>query len=536
MRKKAIKSHSFGERIFRFFLYAASGALTALPLVFPVLWFIGWVAPAPVLYCELYKKPPKDTYIRSYFRGMSFFWFFGVLIFHWFFGLYPLDFLGFESTDAMITVLLASLGIPLLQALVSSLIFVGLAFIRKSDSLSRHPLLSGIFCASLFASGEYMHTLTPFGVPWGRLAVGQTGWLPIIQSISLFGSYFITFLMILFVFLTVRAFAEHKGGNKKKAIVSLSIALFIFFSNITFGCVKMAIPEKNTDTVNVAAVQGNIRFEDKWADKAAHTMDIYGQLTEECSNNGAELIIWPETALPYDMTESYRMENYFSELGKAVNCEVIVTCFESDKNGVYNTARLVTADGTIDDTVYKKRHLVPFGEYIPLEGFVTAVFPPLTELCSTMEQITPGSETEIIETKNGKLGMLICFDSIYEDLCRQSSNDGAELIAISTNDSWFTGTCALQQHHAQARLRAVENGRYIVRSANTGISSVISPTGEITDALEENREGYVVSSVRFIKEKTLYTVTGNVFLLLCFLYLPLFVLYVLIDKKKRKKK
>ena len=114
-----------------------------------------------------------------------------------------------NQVDEYVAELAEQFKVPLLEspeitsALVSSLIFVGLAFIRKSDSLSRHPLLSGIFCASLFASGEYMHTLTPFGVPWGRLAVGQTGWLPIIQSISLFGSYFITFLMILFVFLTV---------------------------------------------------------------------------------------------------------------------------------------------------------------------------------------------------------------------------------------------------------------------------------------------------------------------------------------------
>lgn len=536
MKKKAINEHSFGESVFRFFLCAGSGSLTALPLVFPGLWFIGWIAPAGVLYYELYKTPRKDTYFSSYLRGMSFFWFFGLVVFHWFFGLYPLDFLGFDPADAVIIVILASCGIPLLQSLVSSFIFVCLAFIRKNESISRHPLLSGLFCASLFAASEYLHTLTPFGVPWGRLAVGQTGWLPIVQSVSLFGSYFITFIMILFAFLAVRAFFENKNGNKKKAILSISLALFIFIANITFGCIKMAIPEKDTDTVNVSAVQGNIRFEDKWADKPAHTMDTYLRLTKESAESGADLIIWPETAIPYDLTESYRMENYFSEVGIATKSQVIVTCFESDETGVYNTARLVTADGEIDDTVYKKRHLVPFGEYIPMEDFVTTVFPPLTELCSSMEQLTPGNKTEIIETENGKLGMLVCFDSIYEDLCRQSSFDGAELIAISTNDSWFKGTCALNQHNTQARLRAIENGRYIVRSANTGISSIISPKGEIIDALEEDREGCIVSSVRFIKDKTLYTVTGNLFVFLCFLYLPLFVLYALITKKKRKNK
>jgi len=228
------------------------------------------------------------------------------------------------------------------------------------------------------------------------------------------------------------------------------------------------------------------------------------------------------------------MNEFYGLLSDETECEIIVTSFESDGKRLYNTARLLSPDGTVGDTVYKKRHLVPFGEYTPLEDLIKTVFPPLAQMSAIEVPLSPGEGTEIIETENGKVGCLICFDSIYENLCIESVRDGAALICISTNDSWFSGSTALRQHNAQAQLRAVESSRYVVRSANTGISSVIDPDGRILDSVGDSTEGYATADVAFIESRTLYSLTGNLFVGLSFAYSCFVAVFSIIENKKRE--
>ncbi|MFY9381786.1 MAG: apolipoprotein N-acyltransferase, partial [Eubacteriales bacterium] len=170
-------------------------------------------------------------------------------------------------------------------------------------------------------------------------------------------------------------------------------------------------------------------------------------------------------------------------------------------------------DGIIKDNIYYKRHLVPFGEYVPLQKFIETVIPPLANLVMTRDPVLPGTNSAVHITPYGKIGSLICFDSIYENLSADSVRDGAEIIAISTNDSWFDGTVALRQHVAQAVLRAIETDRYILRSANTGISCVISPSGDILSATENGERAYFVLDVAPRNTETLYTKTGNIIII-----------------------
>lgn len=519
-----------------FLMYCASGMLCALPLLIPSLWIIGWAAPAPVLFCELCQKREKDSYVCAYLRGMSFFWFFGVVVFYWFSELYPLDFLGFTTSEALITVILATCGIPLLQAIVPAFGFVFICFVRKRSFCKFHPVLSSLLFASLFVLGEFSNTLTWAGVPWGKMAVGQVGFLPIVQSASLFGSYFITFIMIFAASLLALSVSSATKKERKRAIIFASAALMVFLSNLVFGAVRMALPERSEDKITVAALQGNIRFEDKWADKEGHTMAVYERLSKEASDKGADLILWPETAIPYDYSYNWRMSVFYDDLAPYTDSEIIVTSFESEGDKLYNTARLLYSDGTVSDTVYKKRHLVPFGEYTPLEELIAAVFPPLAEMSAIEVPLSPGEGTEIMETAGGRVGCLICFDSIYETLSLESVADGAELLCISTNDSWFSGSSALRQHNAQAQLRAIENNRYIVRSANTGISSIISPKGEIIDSVGDSKEGYAIGDVAYIQERTLYSLTGNMIVWLSLSFIAFTCVLAFIENKKRDKK
>ncbi|MBR6676921.1 MAG: apolipoprotein N-acyltransferase [Clostridia bacterium] len=534
-KEKAIKLPS---ALLRFFLYALCGILSGLPVAVPAFWPLGWLAPIPVLFSEIWMRPKKDRLIFAYGRGFLYFWVFGVTVFFWFTSLYPLDFLGFDKASAAIVVILACCGIPMLQATVSGLLFVIICIMRRIRAFDRHPFLSAVATALLFPVFEYFHTLTWAGVPWGKLAVGQTGCLYIVQSVSLFGSYFITLIIYAFSALAALGIKYLIKGDRHRAAICAVICAAVFLSNLLFGAVYMTATDtslENEDKITASAIQGNIRFEDKWGDKEWHTMELYKRLTLEASDNGAQLIVWPETAIPYDYSFNPRMERLFKDLSAKTDAEILVTFFESENGCLYNSARLLDSKGVISEAAYKKRHLVPFGEYTPLEELINTLVPPLAEMSAIADPLSPGNSTAIMETQNGRLGTLICFDSIYEALCLESVRDGAELIAVSTNDSWFSQSTALGQHNAHSQLRAIEHRRYVVRSANTGISSIITPTGHITDSLGDGLEGFVTGQVSYLGGRTLYTSIGNIIVPLCALLSCAFIIFTLTEKGKAKK-
>ncbi|MBQ3527479.1 MAG: apolipoprotein N-acyltransferase [Clostridia bacterium] len=521
----------------RFFLYALSGALTALPMIAPSFWFVAWVSVAPVLYLESFSKE-KASYPSAYGRGMSFFFVFGLFNFYWFWELYPLDFLGFEKGAALLVVILASVGIPLLQGAVSSFYFVILSFMKRRGFFESHPFLGLLFSAFLWPIFEFCHTLTFLGVPWGRLCAGQTSFTPSIQSASLLGSFFVSFLMILTSATLAFAIKEFKRKSVKRAFLFSSLAILVFASNLVFGVIRIekVETELSPDTT-VACVQGNIRFEDKWVGKAQYTLDLHRNLTIEAAEEGADIVLWPETALPYDISEDPYLENSICEIAKDADCTLIATAFSRDSRGrLYNTARLINNKGSQVGDIYAKRHLVPFGEYTPYEDLIRKIAPPLADLSAIDDPVTPGESTALFETDKGKIGSLICFDSVYEDLCRKSVLDGAGLICVSTNDSWFSGSSALRQHNSHAILRAVENKRYVARAANTGISSIISPTGKVLTSLGDSEEGVITEKVSFIEDTTLFTILGNVFIPVCAVFCLINIIYASIESLKRKKK
>ena len=180
----------------------------------------------------------------------------------------------------------------------------------------------------------------------------------------------------------------------------------------------------------------------------------------------------------YNVLNDREICNFSSDLAVRCNATVVVGGFVEGEELDENSLIFVSPDGSIEEKVYSKRHLVPFGEYVPLRKLITTLIPPLAEISMLSEDLAPGTDSNVVDTAAGKLGGLICFDSIYETIALDSVRDGAEIIVLGTNDSWFLDSAAVYMHNAQAKLRAVETGRYIVRSANTGISSIIDPSSE----------------------------------------------------------
>ena len=220
-------------------------------------------------------------------------------------------------------------------------------------------------------------------------------------------------------------------------------------------------------------------------------------------------MLWPESIIRHALEGDYGLKLYFFDLAEKTNATQVVGAFSS-KDGFYNSLFLIYPNRTISEEIYHKRRPVPFGEYIPYPELFDALLPTLTEISALSFDIIPGDSTSLFHTKDGLLGGLICFDSIYPALARQSTLDGAELLLLSTNDTWFDGSFAKNMHLSHAQLRAVENGRTVIRCGNTGISAAIDAHGRIYAETPPDEAAYFTVSASLYKSPTLYTRLGDV--------------------------
>ncbi len=499
-----------------------SGAvLTALTIVFPVLGFLEWVSMIPLL-IGVYRLCESDGcgLWRAYRYGFLTVYAFYFVIYHWIINLYPLDFIGMDELSSAAVVAVGWLGLPILQAVLGGLIFLLFRLMHRLPIFHRYALLRPFAFAALWVVFEWSATVGWTGVPWGRLCLGQIEYLPILQSASLFGSYFVSFLLLLVNGLLAYAFLY-----RTRTTVCAITAAALLVGNLTFGMIARLIPERvRGDAIQAAVIQGNISSYEKWSSDISYIKSVYGDLTRQAAAEGAQLVVWPESALPYDIGYENSKREFVCDLAKECNITLIVGAFYYDEDGNgYNALVCVDPDGTMHDVFYAKRHLVPFGEYVPMRNLIMTLIPPLAELSALGEDLFPGSDSALFETEWGEIGSLICFDSIYERLTLESVRDGADLMIVSSNDSWFYDSAAVYQHQAQAQLRAIESGRYLLRAANTGISTAISPKGDRLLWIDPLEQGYGVTSVYPQNGATLYTLIGNTFVVLC----AVFVIFVL---------
>ncbi len=505
-----------------FLLLAAGGLLTGLTLVCPTVGFLEWLTLVPVgIFLLDCATDPTLRLRRLYGYGLFFFLSFYLVVFHWFVNLYPLDFIdGMTKGAALAVVLVAWLGLSLLQALMGGLLFVALGAVFRSRLARRIPFLRPFLGAGAWAVYEWTQTLGWWGVPWGRLPLGQAKYLIGLQTASWFGSYFVTFLLVAvnfcLAYLACGLLAKDKETHMpllKKTCTAVAIMLVFQYGAGTVIWLTGAGDEAKT--VRVAVVQGNISSHEKWsASSIKRTRQVYRDYTIKAAEEGARIVVWPETSLPYVIEEDNAIGAFVSDLAVDANTTILVGAFTECEKGEYNSIICFTPDGKMLETVYSKRRLVPFGEFVPLRGLIETLIPPLAELVMSEGDVLWGEGAEIFELEEGAVGSLICFDSIYEGLTRESVSEGAELICLSTNDSWFTDSVALYMHNAQAQLRAIESGRYVARAANTGISAVISHRGEVLRELAPLVDGVLTEDVAMRSNTTLYTAIGNLFVYL----------------------
>lgn len=375
--------------------------------------------------------------------------------------------------------------------------------------------LGGLWLApATWVATEVLRRWVLGGFPWVLLGSSQAGVVPVVQVASLAGVYGLSALVALG---SVGA-AHVVAGRGRSRWVSPLAAAAVVAGLAAWGSVRADRGDLTTagTPLRVGLAQGNIRQEQKWnASLAPRILETYLELTRQAAAEGARLVVWPESATPFyyehDLLGHAAIRTTVRDTG-------ITLLLGSDHYEAgnppryYNAAFVVRPDGNTAG-VYRKMHLVPFGEYVPLRRLLFFVSP----LVEAVSDFSPGTDPLVVPTAEGRLSTAICYEVVYPDLIARFVRGGSQLLTTITNDAWYGRSSAPHQHFWQASLRAVEQGRYLVRAANTGISGIIDPYGRvvITSALFER--DVLVGDVRLLDGRTFYGRTGDAFAYACLL-------------------
>jgi apolipoprotein N-acyltransferase len=359
---------------------------------------------------------------------------------------------------------------------------------------------------------EYAQSLSPFGgLPWNLAGYSQSAYLSLIQFADIAGVFGVSFLL-LWTNTALVWFVYHRGA--RIACAPLAAALLMIGACFLYGGIMRRHWENATGQYRAAILQGNISYEDPEPILSDMFRRGYVQMADRLGPGGAHLLVLPESPTPvaFQYDASYRTA--LEELSRRFSFGLIfnnIRSVETDSGWNYfNSAYFLDGSGWLTG-IYDKIHLVPFGEYIPLKK----LFFFAETITKDVGEFRPGKDYRIVEVGRHPANAIICFEAVFPDLVRRFVNEGSRLIVNLTNDGWYGNSSAPYQHFAIARFRAIENRRYLIRAANTGISAVIEPSGKVQSPTNLLQEAVSRGTFSFIEKKTLYTRYGNVLVFLC---------------------
>jgi len=416
---------------------------------------------------------------------------------------------------------------PVVALLVNALLVAYLALFPATFAVVTRRIVAGIgpkgllVAPAVWVATELGRTYLFSGFPWVLLGYSQAGVLPIAQLASVVGVYGVSALAAgVGATLAYGASAAWSGvGTRRRSegfpwspFVPALAMLGIVVAVAAWGSLRLADGELTRDgvAVRVGLVQGNVDQAEKWDPRRAEAIfQEHIDLTRRAIGEGADVVIWPESATPFTFEEDSAGADEVRALAREAQVSILLGSDEIERGEptrYFNSAFLVRPDGSTAG-VYRKMHLVPFGEYVPLKRVLFFAAP----LVEAVADFSPGAQAVLLPLDGHPVSTAICYEIVYPDLVRRFVAGGSELLTTITNDAWFGRTSAPYQHFAQASMRAVENGRYLVRAANTGVSGVVDPYGRVIVESPIFEPAVLVSQVRFRRPRTLYTRTGDVF-------------------------
>jgi apolipoprotein N-acyltransferase len=493
----------------RLALSVCSGLTLALAFPKLELTIVVWFALVPLLFA-IDGIPLLMVFAYSWLQGFVFF----VAT------LYPIPFALVTYGHASIMAALAKL--VLLGALeglsIASAFSVG-ELVSRRLRVPRSMML-----ATTWVAFEFLRTYFPIGFPWALLGYAAYRDVMLIQFAEFTGIYGVSALIVL-VNVTIYQMLTHSPTILAKVTEGLpalsAVSIALLFGATRIVQLRATAP---AGSLRVAFVQANIPQSLKWEQSNVEpTFQTYATETFRVSQQHPDLAIWPETAVPFAFIAPaeygpFQFHRFYHDrlvkLVRDIHQPLLFGAPALDfHNGVStrNRADLLSADGDVVG-YYDKMMLVPFDEYVPVSRFLGRFIDMPVE---SIGPISAGTQQTILPVKDARLGVLICYDSIFPSLARSSVRAGANVLVNLSNDAWFGTTSAPYELLAIAAMRALENHTVMVRVANTGISAIISPYGEIVSETKLGTRVTETDTVSWISSRTFYTEHGDLFAALC---------------------
>jgi len=396
---------------------------------------------------------------------------------------------------------------------------------------STNNLLLAFLVAAAWVTQEWFRGWVFSGFGWNGLGVALHGNWPLIQIAEFTGvaglSFMVAFANVIAV-TTVRRLVLEVSTRTVRPHFDLTLTLATIVGVLTFG-LRATQVSPPTKPLRVATVQSNVPQNQKFDPQFTRKIfDQFKRLSEIAlrSTPPPDLLIWPESSMPGPVLLDRESYQFVMDLAASAESDILLGTIDEENDDVYNAALLVS-DGGEQVQVYRKLHLVPFGEYVPGRHSV----PLLARIVADQVpgDFKAGKNHTVFELTNRdvKVAPLICFEDTLGELTRRfvlpsETNPGANLLADITNDGWFLHSAGSHQHLANAIFRCVETRRPMVRAANTGVTCFVNEFGRVTQQLQDDTgstftEGVLTGEVKIPTENelTFYTRHGELFAKLC---------------------
>ncbi|AXK37284.1 apolipoprotein N-acyltransferase [Streptomyces armeniacus] len=390
----------------------------------------------------------------------------------------------------------ATFGLSVIQALFVCVLGAGLAVTSR---LPAWPL----WAACLWVAEEWARDRVPFGgFPWGRLAFANAG-SPFTPLAALGGAPLVTFAVALAgALLGAAALAawrlRHTPRTSRTAaglartgglpvLGSLALA-----AAVTVSGYAVPVHTKAADTADIAVVQGNVQQAGMdFLGRPMMILDNHVEATLKLAERiksgetkRPDLVIWPENASDLDPYQHAQARARIDEAARAVGVPILVGALvdHPTKEGYVENQGIVWDPRKGPGASYTKQHPVPFGEYVPFRDQLSKV---ISRLQRVPRDFYPGDHTGVLQVGPARLGDVICFEVAYDEIVRDTVNDGARALVIQTNNATYGRTGQPEQQLVMSKLRAVEHGRAVVTAATSGISAVVAPDGTVVQRTDE---------------------------------------------------
>ncbi len=379
---------------------------------------------------------------------------------------------------------------------------------------------------------EYLRGRLFTGLPWCFIGHSQSARLHLIQICDLVGVYGLSWVVAAVNIIVFKIIFDRRTAMRTAVIAQTAFVTALLLLTLFYGELKLSAPPAVTlSPIRTAVIQGNIDQSEKWIPEFQEkTVAAYERLSLQAARTEPDLIVWPETAVPLFFQDPSPLSARIINIPDQTGADLLFgspAYVDSGHEVRYTNRAYLLSSKDRAVLAYDKTHLVPFGEYVPLQRFL----PFVSRLVPAAGDFVPGEKIAPLPAGAYTAGVLICYEAIFPHLARRQVNGGADILVNLTNDAWFGRTSAPFQHLSMSVFRAVEARLPLIRAANTGISAFVDSRGRIVQQGDLFREAVMVSDITPSGEGlTFYVQYGYLF--------PLFLLALvsgmLIDSVRKR--